>query len=194
LLPAWSLCRPVRHGLVAQKGDADLDRQHHRLGGARCLPRAGLKYGFKGRRNALLGSAAFGGIDDVRALASNKGDLLIGRSFRTGKLLRYDGPAHLLTMAPTRSGKGVGTIIPNLLTIDRSVICIDPKCRARNRSGVCSPTARFPAHAICHCAWRRAQISCQCARPHPALLANEASHSRCLPTASTASGRSIRRP
>src|SRR3546814_5535807 len=30
-------------------------------------------------------------------------------------------------MAPTRSGKGVGTIIPNLLTIDRSVICIDPK-------------------------------------------------------------------
>src|SRR3546814_4896204 len=85
------------------------------------------KYGFKGRRNALLGSAAFGGIDDVRALASNKGDLLIGRSFRTGKLLRYDGPAHLLTMAPTRSGKGVGTIIPNLLIIDRSVICIDPK-------------------------------------------------------------------
>ena len=30
-------------------------------------------------------------------------------------------------MAPTRTGKGVGTIIPNLLTADRSVICIDPK-------------------------------------------------------------------
>ncbi len=30
-------------------------------------------------------------------------------------------------MAPTRSGKGVGTIIPNLLLLDRSVICIDPK-------------------------------------------------------------------
>ena len=29
-------------------------------------------------------------------------------------------------MAPTRSGKGVGTIIPNLL-LDRSAICIDPK-------------------------------------------------------------------
>lgn len=27
----------------------------------------------------------------------------------------------------TRTGKGVGTIIPNLLTADRSVICIDPK-------------------------------------------------------------------
>ncbi len=30
-------------------------------------------------------------------------------------------------MAPTRSGKGVGTIIPNLLLLDRAVICIDPK-------------------------------------------------------------------
>ncbi len=30
-------------------------------------------------------------------------------------------------MAPTRTGKGVGTIIPNLLTADRSMICIDPK-------------------------------------------------------------------
>jgi type IV secretion system protein VirD4 len=49
------------------------------------------------------------------------------RSEITAKLLRYDGPAHLLTMAPTRTGKGVGTIIPNLLTADRSVICIDPK-------------------------------------------------------------------
>ncbi|WP_342211197.1 type IV secretory system conjugative DNA transfer family protein [Sphingomonas sp. CFBP 8765] len=29
-------------------------------------------------------------------------------------------------MVPTRSGKGVGTIIPNLL-LDRSVVCIDPK-------------------------------------------------------------------
>ncbi|WP_240313695.1 type IV secretory system conjugative DNA transfer family protein [Sphingomonas carotinifaciens] len=35
--------------------------------------------------------------------------------------------AHLLTMALTRSGKGVSTIIPNLLLLDRSVICIDPK-------------------------------------------------------------------
>ncbi|MCI1757517.1 MAG: type IV secretory system conjugative DNA transfer family protein [Sphingobium sp.] len=34
---------------------------------------------------------------------------------KTRKLLRYPGPAHLLTIAPTRTGKGVGTIIPNLL-------------------------------------------------------------------------------
>ena len=53
--------------------------------------------------------------------------LLIGRDAETGRLLRYDGPAHLLTLAPTRAGKGVGTVIPNLLTADRSVLVIDPK-------------------------------------------------------------------
>lgn len=44
-----------------------------------------------------------------------------------GKPLFFDGPEHLLTVAPTRSGKGVSVIIPNLLTVNRSVICIDPK-------------------------------------------------------------------
>ncbi len=76
--------------------------------------------------NTTLGSARFGSRADVNALAKNKGDLLIGRG-RGGKLLRYDGAAHLITIAPTRSGKGVGTIIPNLLTANRSVVCIDPK-------------------------------------------------------------------
>lgn len=45
-------------------------------------------------------------------------------------------------MAPTRTGKGVGTIIPNLLTLDRSIVCVDPKgenariaARARSRFG-----------------------------------------------------------
>ena len=77
-------------------------------------------------RNDLLGSARFGDRGDVRKLEAN-GDLLIGRSAKSGKLLHYDGAAHLLTMAPTRSGKGVGTIIPNLLLLDRAIICIDPK-------------------------------------------------------------------
>ena len=78
------------------------------------------------RPDDTLGSAQFGSRADVNALAKNKGDLLIGRDI-FGRLLRYDGPAHLLTIAPTRSGKGVGTIIPNLLTANRSVVCIDPK-------------------------------------------------------------------
>lgn len=93
------------------------------------------------RQNGLLGSARFGDRSDVRKLETS-GDLLIGRSAVSKKLLHYDGAAHLLTMAPTRSGKGVGTIIPNLLLLDRSVICIDPKgenarvtARARSTKG-----------------------------------------------------------
>lgn len=71
------------------------------------------------------GSARFARRKELGDLLGTDG-LLIGRDDK-GRLLRYAGPAHLLTMAPTRSGKGVGTIIPNLLTADRSVICIDPK-------------------------------------------------------------------
>lgn len=73
------------------------------------------------------GSARFATDKEVAPLARTADGLLIGRDGKTGKPLRYDGPAHLLTMAPTRTGKGVGTIIPNLLTANRSVICIDPK-------------------------------------------------------------------
>ena len=73
------------------------------------------------------GSARFATSKEVAPLTRAETGLLIGRDAKTKRLLRYDGPAHLLTMAPTRTGKGVGTIIPNLLTADRSVICIDPK-------------------------------------------------------------------
>ncbi|NTH66603.1 type IV secretory system conjugative DNA transfer family protein [Agrobacterium rhizogenes] len=73
------------------------------------------------------GTARFATNQEVAPLTRSGTGLLIGRDGKTGKLMRYDGPAHLLTMAPTRTGKGVGTIIPNLLTADRSLICIDPK-------------------------------------------------------------------
>ena len=84
------------------------------------------------------GSARFAGKRELRNLERADG-LLIGRSQR-GRLLRYDGPAHLLTLAPTRAGKGVGTVIPNLLAVDRSVLVIDPKgengeAASRKRSG-----------------------------------------------------------
>jgi type IV secretion system protein VirD4 len=73
------------------------------------------------------GSARFATKQETASLAQSAGGLLVGRDVKTGKLLRYAGPAHLLTIAPTRSGKGVGTIIPNLLTARRAVVCIDPK-------------------------------------------------------------------
>lgn len=82
---------------------------------------------FGGSDTDTHGSARFATNREIAPLTRPSAGLLIGRDIRTGRLLRYDGPAHLLTMAPTRTGKGVGTIIPNLLTSDRSIICIDPK-------------------------------------------------------------------
>ncbi len=88
------------------------------------------------------GSARYSRADEVRRTLGGSEGLIVGRALKGGALLRYGGPAHLLTIAPTRSGKGVGAIIPNLLTADRSVLCIDPKgenarirARARSRLG-----------------------------------------------------------
>ena len=57
------------------------------------------------------GSARFATNKEVAPLTRADTGLLIGRDAKTKRLLRYDGPAHLLTMAPTRTGKGVGTIM-----------------------------------------------------------------------------------
>ena len=72
------------------------------------------------------GSARFANRKELKKLQREDG-LLIGRNPHTGRLLHYDGPAHLITLAPTRAGKGVGTVIPNVLAAERSVLVIDPK-------------------------------------------------------------------
>jgi len=73
------------------------------------------------------GSARFADGNDTAEFGGTHGGLLIGRDWKTQKLLRYHGPAHLLTLAPTRAGKGVGTVIPNLLLAERPMLVIDPK-------------------------------------------------------------------
>ena len=47
----------------------------------------------------------------------------------TGRLhyLRHDGPEHVCALAPTRSGKGVGLVIPTLLSWPQSVFVLDRK-------------------------------------------------------------------
>jgi type IV secretion system protein VirD4 len=51
--------------------------------------------------------------------------VLIGRW--RGAYLRHDGPEHVLCFAPTRSGKGVGLVVPTLLTWPGSAIVHDIK-------------------------------------------------------------------
>jgi len=45
----------------------------------------------------------------------------------SGNILGYRGDGHIISFAPTRSGKGIGLVIPNLLHYPGSVICVDPK-------------------------------------------------------------------
>ncbi len=77
---------------------------------------------------SVFGTARWASAKDIASMrGKDRAGLIIGRDPQTKALLRYDGPSHLMTMAPTRTGKGVGTIIPNLMTAERSIICIDPK-------------------------------------------------------------------
>ncbi len=47
--------------------------------------------------------------------------------YHDGHYLRHDGPEHVLCFAPTRSGKGVGLVVPTLLTWAGSCIVHDIK-------------------------------------------------------------------
>jgi len=51
--------------------------------------------------------------------------IVLGR--RGGRLLIFGGSEHVMLHAPTRSGKGVGVVIPNLLTWPDSVVVLDFK-------------------------------------------------------------------
>jgi type IV secretion system protein VirD4 len=52
---------------------------------------------------------------------------VLGRHGITNELLTYKRDSHLITCAPTRSGKGIGTVIPNLLLYKGNIIQTDPK-------------------------------------------------------------------
>lgn len=54
------------------------------------------------------------------------GGLYVGQDAR-GRYLRFGGPEHVACYAPTRSGKGVGLVIPNCLLYEASLVCLDVK-------------------------------------------------------------------
>jgi len=55
--------------------------------------------------------------------------LMLGATFFKEQMSAntFEQPGHLLTLAPTRSGKGVGLVVPNLLTYEGTVIVNDIK-------------------------------------------------------------------
>jgi type IV secretion system protein VirD4 len=67
-----------------------------------------LRYGNAATGSDTHGSARFATAGEAQALNDDHG-LLIGRDVKTGKPMRYAGPAHLLTIAPTRGLSSNGT-------------------------------------------------------------------------------------
>ena len=111
------------HPLFARAGLAALASG---LLGVGCAGLGALFQNSKRRAATTYGSARWAELPEIRAagLTRNTGVFLgrLGPCF-----LRHDGPEHVLAFAPTRSGKGVGLVVPTLLTWQGSVIVHDIK-------------------------------------------------------------------
>jgi type IV secretion system protein VirD4 len=72
------------------------------------------------------GSARWATTHEVRAAGLlNPAGVFLGRF--DNDYLRHDGPEHVMSFAPTRSGKGVGLVVPTLLTWPGSAVIHDIK-------------------------------------------------------------------
>lgn len=77
-------------------------------------------------RRPLHGAARWASEGEVRraGLRSDNG-IVLGR--KDGRLLVFGGQEHVMLYAPTRTGKGVGVVIPNLLAWPGSAVVLDVK-------------------------------------------------------------------
>ena len=95
------------------------------LSGAVAIGGAARRAGHK-KQATTYGSARWADLSDVK-----RADLLDDRGIVLGlyqdRYLRHDGPEHVLAVAPTRSGKGVGLVLPTLLTWPGSAVVHDIK-------------------------------------------------------------------
>jgi type IV secretion system protein VirD4 len=93
------------------------------------------------------GQARFATPNDLRRakLMPREGGAYLGEwpiRRHKGDEVGYPGSVHLITIGPNGSGKGTGIIVPNLATLQRSILIIDPKgeaaaitARAREKFG-----------------------------------------------------------
>lgn len=76
----------------------------------------------------VYGDAAFATLKDIRGmqLVGKGRGVFLGKT-AGGEYLRHDGPEHYAIIAPTRSGKGTGIVVPTLLTWRDSCVVYDLK-------------------------------------------------------------------
>jgi len=84
---------------------------------------------WRSRQSRLVttyGSARWASAQDVcKAGLTQSTGVFLGQHDR--QYLRHEGPEHVLTFAPTRSGKGVGLVVPTLLSWPASAVIHDIK-------------------------------------------------------------------
>ena len=78
------------------------------------------------RRVTTYGSARWAETADIRkAGLTQPAGVFLGQ--HDGEYLRHEGPEHVLAFAPTRSGKGIGLVVPTLLSWPASAVIHDIK-------------------------------------------------------------------
>lgn len=80
------------------------------------------------RKKNLYGEARFARLGELKKagfLKQSNTSIVLGKM--NGRFLFYSGQQFALLAAPTRSGKGVGIVIPNLLAYQGSVVVLDIK-------------------------------------------------------------------
>ena len=83
---------------------------------------------FKSKSQSIHGEARFATASDVAQkdmFKSSETAIVVGKM--NGKLVQFSGQQFVILAAPTRSGKGVGIVIPNLLTYQGSMVVLDIK-------------------------------------------------------------------
>lgn len=94
------------------------------IGGVTLL--AGLVFALWTRGAPLHGAARFAREGEIKRHGFRaRSGIIVGR--KSGRFLTFGGSEHVIVEAPTRSGKGTGIVIPNLLTWQGSVVVLDVK-------------------------------------------------------------------
>ncbi len=78
------------------------------------------------KRVTTYGSARWADATDIRRAGLDQPAGIFLGKYRND-YLRHEGPEHVLTFAPTRSGKGVGLVVPTLLSWPASAVIHDIK-------------------------------------------------------------------
>ena len=80
------------------------------------------------------GTAAWATASDIKKakLNAEENGVVCGRNPYNHQIMLHDGPEHILLLAPTRSGKGVGIITPTGIIWKHSIFFFDPKAELWN--------------------------------------------------------------